>query len=359
MVGMSNDGMSDDTGRGRKPGRGAVLVVVGVLIVLAAVGVFLATRGGEGPEGGDCGGSREGSGCGGEDSETSGGSSSPSVPGDVLSAPGTELPGGVTVAPGSSLVGPAVVDEVDSAGEPASWSAVLAVGGDPRSVWRSYTEQFAELFPSEGLDPAQSPGCPSIEDDGALCEVGVDVLDGRVRRSLSMRLVSVPGDVTGGYLLWLEGMASDQLTTDLYSGEDYPPSPTGALPAPNEARRRPGVGEPLAPETVAYDGDNEEYVLLEGSELIAQYGTGSLTGGFGVLLRTTPGADLAAVAGAYAEQAIQFEGEPVPPPEVVEHDGTRVTVYLPPGGAGGYTGRVLAVDRPSGDDYIVYELAND
>jgi hypothetical protein len=356
MVGMSDDGMSDDTGRRRKPSRGAVLVVVGVLIVLAAVGVFLATRDGEGPESGDCGDSGEGGGCGGE---PSGGSSPASLPDDVLSGPGTELPGGVVVAPGSSLVGPAVVDEVDSAGEPASWSAVLVVEGDPLTVWRAYAEQFAELFPSEGVDPAQAPGCPSSEDDGDVCDLGVDVSDGRVRRSLSLRMVSVPGDVTGRYLLWLEGMASDQYPTDLYSSEQYPSSPPATLPAPNEARPRPGVGEPLAPETVAYDGDNEEYVLLEGSELIAQYSTGSLTGGFGVLLRTTLGRDLAAVAGAYAEQAIQFEGEPVPPPEVVEHDGTTVTVYLPPGGAGGYSGRVLAVDQPSGDDYIVYELAND
>jgi len=44
---------------------------------------------------------------------------------------------------------------------------------------------------------------------------------------------------------------------------------------------------------------------------------------------------------------------------VVEHDGTTVTVYQPPGGAGGYSGTVTAVDQPSGDDYIFYELTND
>jgi hypothetical protein len=174
-----------------------------------------------------------------------------------------------------------------------------------------------------------------------------------------MDLVSVPGDITGAYLVRLEVGASDLYPTDLYGRDDLRPSPSGTLPDPNPARARPGVGEPLAPVTVAYEGDDDRYVLLEGSELIAQYSAGSLTGGFGVLLRTTPGADLDAVAAAYAEQAVQFEGEPVPPPDVVEHDGTTMTLYRPPGGAGGYTGTVTAVDQPSGDDYIFYELAND
>jgi len=92
---------------------------------------------------------------------------------------------------------------------------------------------------------------------------------------------------------------------------------------------------------------------------VAQYGVGSLTGGFGVLLRVTPDADVADVAAAYADQAVQFEGEPVPPPDTVSHDGTTVTRYSPPGGAGGYSGLITAVDRPGPDDYILYELSND
>jgi hypothetical protein len=335
-------GMSEDSGRGRQPGRAIVVVVVGVLGVLAAAGAFVAARGSDG--------------------ETSGRSSSPPLPSGVLSGPGTELPGGLAVAPGSSLIGPAVVDEVDAAGEPASWSALLAIDGDPLTVWRAYAEQIADLFPGDGLDPAQVPGCPSRDGgayDSEVCELGVDVVDAQVRRSALVRLVSVPGDVTGGYLLRLDVWTSDDYPTDIYDSDEYGSSPSGTLPAPNPARPHPDIGEPLAPETVAYDGDNDEYVLLEGSELIAQYSAGSLTGGFGVVLRTTPGAQLDTVAGAYAEQAVQIEGEPIPPPDVVEHDGTTVTVYGPPGGAGGYTGRVTAVDQPTGDDYIYYELTND
>jgi hypothetical protein len=333
-------GMSADSGRGQQPGRATVVVVVGVLGVLAAAGAFVAARGSDGV--------------------TSGVSSSPPLPSDVLSGPGTELPGGLAVAPGSSLIGPAVVDEVDAAGEPASWSALLAIDGDPITVWRAYAEQIAALFPGEGLDPAQVPGCPSRDgDDGEVCALGVDVVDAQVRRRAVVRLVSIPGDVTGRYLLGLELSTSDRYPTDIYDSDDYGSSPSRTLPDPNPARPHPDVGEPLAPETVAYDGDNDEYVLLDGSELVAQYSAGSLTGGFGVVLRTTPGAQLDTVAGAYADQAVQFEGEPVPPPEVVEHDGTTVTVYRPPGGAGGYTGTVTAVDQPSGDGYIFYELTND
>jgi hypothetical protein len=338
-------GMSEDTGRSRQPRRSTVMVVVGVLGVLAAVGAFVVARGGDGET---------------RDGQTRGGASGLSLPDDVLSAPGTELPDGFAVAPGSSLIGPVVVDEVDAAGGPTSWSAVLAVDGDPLTVWRAYVEQIAGLFPEEGLDLAQTPGCPSGEGyNGEVCQLGADTVDGQVRRSAVARLVSIPGDVTGGYLLRLEAETSDRYPTDIYGDGEAPSSRSGPLPEPNPARPRPDVGEPLAPDTVAYDGDNDEYVLLEGSELIAQYSAGSLTGGFGVVLRTAPGAQLDTVAGAYAEQAVQFEGEPVPPPEVVEHDGTTVTVYLPPGGAGGYTGTVTAVDPPTGPDYIFYELDND
>lgn len=122
-----------------------------------------------------------------------------------------------------------------------------------------------------------------------------------------------------------------------------------------------GVGEPLAPRTVAYpEGDDERYVLLDGSELLAQYGRGSITGGFDVILRITPGAELADVAAAYADQANQFEGEPIPAPEVIEHGSTTVRILRPPGGAGGDQGEVIAVDQAgTADDYVFNSLAND
>ncbi|HEY8524514.1 MAG TPA: hypothetical protein VIL48_06105 [Acidimicrobiales bacterium] len=284
------------------------------------------------------------------------------VPDDTLSAAGTALPDGFAVAEGSSLVGPVVVEEVDGRGEPTSWWALLLVEGDPIDVWMAYARQVAERFPGERIDPSQAPGCLAGDTgDGELCALGADTVDGTREARAHARLVSVPGDVTGSYLLTLSAATETRAVEgyDIYEGGGDPWSGED-LPAPVEPRDRPGVGDPLAPATAAYDGDDERYVLLVGSELIAQYGAGSVTGGFDLLLRVAPGADVGAVARAYAEQANQIEGEPIPPPEVVEHDGTTFTTYHPPGGAGGYTGEVIAVDQPGdADDYIRYELYND
>jgi hypothetical protein len=309
-------------------------------------------------------------GCGdgesGGDVESGGGEQAEPVPSDTRSGPGTALPDGLTVASGSSLIGPAVVDGVDASGRPTSWFALVLVEGDPLEVWRAYAGQIAELFPDEDIDPDRTPGCLPIdaESEGEVCDLSADTVgeDGGVRRErrADARMVSVPGDVTGRYLLHISASSAtgdDVLGDYNHGGGD--PFPGGDLPEPQEPRPRPAVGEPLAPRTIAYEGDNEEYVVLEGSELIAQYGAGSITGGFAVLLRVTAGADVGSVAAAYADQANQFEGEPMPEPEVVEHDGATVTRYLPPGGAGGYTGEVTAVDQASGDGYIFYSLAND
>lgn len=319
-------------------------VAVGGVVVLAVAAVLLVTQ---------------------EDGEDGSGpiSSSGPLPPETLSGPGTTLPDGLEVADGSSLIGPAVVDEVDGSGVPLSWFAVLVVEGDPLAVWRSYAAQLAELFPQEGIDAAQTPGClehglQEIHPGDPVCQLEADTVEGPQQRETSVAMISVPGDVTGHYLLVLSGSRSSELPDDL-DEDGSPPWPGDELPAPSEPRPRPQAGEPLAPRTTAYDGDNEHYVLLEGSELLAQYSDGWLTGGFEVLLRTTPGADLDAVGQAYAEQAVQFEGEPIPPPEVTEHAGTIVTRYSPPGGAGGYSGTIWAVDQPTGDDYIFYALIND
>jgi hypothetical protein len=281
-----------------------------------------------------------------------------------LSGAGTPLPDGMTVPDGAELVGPVVVSDVAAPGEPAAWFAVLAVvGDDPLPVWSDYIGQIAAVHPDLGLDAAAAPGCtpydaPDAPEDGSPHIAGLDPLCELNAGRVSAELTSTMGDVTGRWLLTVSGNA-DRDWNAAADRADIDTWPELEPPRPQPARPRPGVGEPLAPNTTAYDGDAERYVLVDGSELVAQYGAGSITGGFGVLLRVTPGADIADVAAAYAEQAVQFEGEPVPPPDVVRHDGTTVTRYWPPGGAGGYTGTITAVDRPGTDDYILYELSND
>jgi hypothetical protein len=291
------------------------------------------------------------------------------VPDGVLSGPGTELPDGLVVAPDSSLLGPAVVDELDGAGRPTSWSALVLVEGDPLEVWSAYTAQVAELFPGEGIDAAARPGCrppdpDSDSDPGAgagageeLCGLTADTPADGGRRVLTASMGSVPGDVTGAYVLVLDAARYDSAADTGGDADPWPPDAPDP-PAPSPARPRPAVGGPLAPDTVAYEGDEDEYVLLEGSELVTQYSSGSVTGGFGVLLRVVDGADVADVASAYASQAAQFEA-PADEPRVVTYGDATVTVHVPPGGAGGYQGEVTAVDRATGDDYVRYELFND
>jgi hypothetical protein len=281
-----------------------------------------------------------------------------------LSGAGTPLPQGMQVPDGAELLGPVVVTDVAAGGEPATWFAVLAVvGDDPLAAWSDYIGQTAAAHPNLGLDAAAAQGCmpydgPNAPETGSSHIAGLDPLCSLHVGRASAELTSPMGDVTGRWLLTVSGnTGSDwRAAADLADIATWPgPEP----PRPQPARPRPGIGEPLAPDTTAYDGDAERYVLLDGSELVAQYGVGSLTGGFCVLLRVTPDADVADVAAAYADQAVQFEGEPVPPPDAVSHDGTTVTRYSPPGGAGGYSGLVTAVDRPGPDDYILYELSND
>ena len=313
----------------RWSGRRLVAAIVGVTLVIAVAGTALAIA-------------------------TADSRADPIVPPDTASGPGTQLPDGLSVIAGSVLLGPVVVEELDADGRPETWHAVVMVdSGDPIGVWSRYVTQMVARSPSSDLDPDAAPGCVAAEDRypgepaDVLCELDIE--------GITAEMASFPGDVTGRFLLTLEDRGRDA------ADDEDPPTWSGdAAPEPEPARDRPDVGEPLAPETVAYEDDNQRYVLLEGSELVAQTGGRSATGGFTVLLRVTAGADLAEVTDAYVAQATQFEGEEeLPAPEVVEHDGTTFTTRHAPGGAGGYTGEVTAIDRPGDDDYIVYELLND
>jgi hypothetical protein len=314
-----------------------LLAAVIVVAVVAAAGALIATR----------------------DDDGGGGASAAGVPADVLSGPGTELGDGLTVASGSSLIGPVVVTATDGTDEIAAWSGLVLVEDDALEVWQSYAGQLADRFPDSGIDASQAPGCAPGDEN--LNEAEVCSLDAQdTDREVDMSLVSVPGDVTGRYLLRLSGQVYEPSE---YDDNEEIPTGTNELPEPQSARERPRAGEALAPATTAYEGDDEEYVVVEGSELLAQYSAGSITGGFSVLLRVSPGADLDSVVDAYVEQADQVDDteatEEPSPPDVIEHEGTTVSHYDPPGGAGGYTGDVTVVDRPDGDDYILFELFND
>jgi hypothetical protein len=269
--------------------------------------------------------------------------------GVATASAGTPLPDGFEVATASSLVGPAVVDGIEPDGSPRSWFAILAVEGDPSEVWAAYATQLHAYAVYPGAGPTEAPGCLTrdLHPGDAVC--GLTAGDAE----LTMR--SVPGDVVEGYVV--------ELVVGHFPGSDadeVAPGDGGAVPEAAPAREPPGTGGPLAPLTVAYEGDEQRYVLVEGTHLVRQYGAGSLTGGFSVVLQVDEDADLEQVTGEYVEQATQFASEPADEPEVAAYDGTTVTRHDPPGGAGGYSGTIWSVDRPPGEpDWIFYELLND
>lgn len=235
------------------------------------------------------------------------------VPEDALSGPGADLGLGLAVAPGSSLVGPVVVEAVDAEGEPSEWFAVVLVEGDPIDVWTEYARQVAELYPSERIAASQAPGCamPGPDTGPQACRLRVDSAEPGNGSRLYLAMETVPGDVTGRYVLWLWGRTSTDPRLDEVEDGAGEPWAGEELPPPYEARPRPAVGEPLATDTLPYTTTEDRYPLLAGSELLVQYGDGGETGGFGVLLRTTPNADVGEVAAAYAQQAVQFaKGSP-------------------------------------------------
>jgi hypothetical protein len=331
MASSAGDTGPSPAGDRHWPGRRLVTVILGVALVIAVAGTALAVAtADERPE--------------------------PVVPEGTASGPGTPLPDGMAVLAGSVLLGPVVVEEVDGDGQPASWAAIVMVeADDPLAVWSGYVAEMVRRAPSSDVDPDVAPGCRPGEDGDQAADIHDPLCELTVGR-LRAELASVPGDVTDRYLLTLTTVPPSVDDSDV--GDEAPTRPDDPAPAPRPARARPDVGGPLAPETVASRSDNDRYVLLDGSELVAQYGAGSLTGGFAVLLRITSDADLGEVADAYVEQATQFDGEDEPPPEVVEYDDTTYTTRRPPGGAGGYSGTITVVDAP-GDDYVLYTLTYD
>jgi hypothetical protein len=279
----------------------------------------------------------------------------PALPEGETSPPGTGLRDGFKVPAGSVLLGPLLVLEGEG-GRPESWKSILAVTGDPLEVWEDYLAQLAELFPSENVTPGGLAGCRVDRQEGFGCEIRIDVPEGRGFVVTGAKLLNAPDDVTGRYVLVLETTRLPEGWSDIYS--DHPGGWTGGpAPDPGPARRKPQVGEPLAPSTAAYEDDDQRYVLLEGSAMLAQYGVGSLTGGFEVLLAVLPGAEAAEVGEAYARQASQYEGETTV--DAYRSGQVGYVRYLPPGGAGGYQAEIWVADGREGRDYVFYSLFND
>ncbi len=275
------------------------------------------------------------------------------VPADALRPSGSPLPDGLTVPHGAQLIGtPLEYDPVSRRLPPDSWTAVLLVTGDPIATWSAMVDELSRVLGGPHNDEVDAPGCATY--DGFFgCSIdtgGPGPAGAPLQVYADMR--PVPGDVTGHYSLVMYGRQTDQPMDTV--GQ---PWAGGPAPPPPPARDRPRVGDPLAPETAAYDDDDDRYVLLQGTELLVQYSPGSFTGGFGVLLRVRPGADVQEISAAYAEQARQYDG--VTKRRVSTNEDSTVYGFAPSGGAGGYQGEVFGVDNEEGADYIYYSLIND
>lgn len=288
------------------------------------------------------------------------GAGSPSAGDEQSGGPGTPLRDGLSVRPGSQLLGAVFEqDGLSEVGGPVvyAWSAVLLIDGDPIEVWRSYLTAFPPQR-NPGLDPAGAPGCARsnrnllLQPGCRVLVVGTSEATGGPQQ-YALTLSAPDGDVTGHYQLMIA------------SSGDYISEPRARVPDPGDGpglpdvvaqREPPQVGDVLGP------GVAKEYALLPGTVFLAQYGPGSITGGFDVILQVSPEADLNAVVGAYAEQANQFPDSTTA--EVVRYSrvegDTTYTTVTPPGGAGGYQGFIRVVDQPGADhDYLYYSLVND
>ncbi|HEX2148842.1 MAG TPA: hypothetical protein VHI31_01515, partial [Actinomycetota bacterium] len=280
----------------------------------------------------------------------------PELPPAATSPAGTQLLDGFSVPAGAVQLGPLLVARLED-GSPSEWRAVLVVTGDPLDVWRRYSAQLAGRMPSEGVDPAKLQGCRIDRDDGFGCEIRVDAPDADGRSLVAgAAMLNPPDDVTGRYLMVVEATRYPPGFSDLFTSAPQAWK-GGPAPSPQPPREPPSPGEALAPSTTAYEDDDQRYLLVEGSKLMAQYGVGSLTGGFSVLLAVSPGADAEQVGEAYARQAAQYEGETAV--ERYRFGDAEFISYQPPGGAGGYQASLWVVDRPGSDDYVFYSLLND
>jgi hypothetical protein len=264
----------------------------------------------------------------------------------VLHPPGTLLRDGLSVLTGSQLLGTVFESE------PATWRAVLQVDGNPLAIYRSYLTALGF-----SADVSSNPACQRKTDDAD--RTGCEAMFNRTSATgeilgTTVQLTTVPGDVTGHYLLLLKvGQEPWQDPTN----ENPPEGAKLTATDPVKPGHRPKPGETFPGESL--DDADPPYVLLKGTELVAKVGIGSNTGGFEVLLHVTPGAAVADLARQYTRQATQGASEqPVIRARAVA--GTTYSEIVPPGEAGGFSSIIRVADQPGGDqDYLWYWQGND
>jgi len=117
---------------------------------------------------------------------------------------------------------------------------------------------------------------------------------------------SIAGDVNAGYLLIIDVANENFFGPRADTPAFLPPWPADQpYPDPVEPStppQPPQPGEPLVPGIP----EEENYVLLEDSQLLALYGDGEI--GFDVLLSVTADADLDAIAMTYLDQTVAGDG---------------------------------------------------
>jgi hypothetical protein len=285
----------------------------------------------------------------------------PPLPDTVFSPAGTALPDGMRVPEGARLVGtPLAHDDprVAQYGVPLasrSWRAVLSVEGDVLDTWTATRRMVAEAL-GVAVGPEVGAGCFTTDYEGFRCDVsGTRADTDGSQLSIAARLVAVPGQ----YVIVL---STERQPDQPY---DYPPglaptyhlAPVSTAPPPPGARPRPGVGEPLDTTLASWASSPEDFVLVEGSQVLVQYTVRSGEAGFGVLFRVLPGASVNTVAAAYAATP-RLGGAPITQ-RTTTNDGQTVTSYRPIGEAGGYSGVAFAVDNTTGDDYVYLDVFYD
>jgi hypothetical protein len=272
------------------------------------------------------------------------GSSRPDPPAAWTGTPATsaDVPPAFAVPEGARLLVPAIYTPSDLSG-----SALLSIRRRPRLTWARLLRRLDRRYPRRYVDES---GCATDPEKVLSCSVSLvaTLSDGR-HLGIAASLRRVPDDVSGGYLLALRSVRVRRLSTRSGPSRGLRPRLPPRFPTPS-ARTPPRVGELLSPSR-----EPQRYTLLAGSQLVAIYGTGSLTGGFNAVLRVLPGHDPIKIGRAYARQARQEAG-----PISVDRRPGNVTVLFPPGGAGGYQGVINVLDPPGNDrDLIVYDLYND
>ena len=235
-----------------------------------------------------------------------------------------------------------------------AWSAVLQVDDEPLAAYRAYLSAMG----FEG-DASTNPDCHREDDSGrtGCSTIFTGTLPSGALSTVTLRLASIEGDIVSRYLLLLDvhpafGEPFARPDTPRKGADLVAEPPHPAAGTPSVGDELPGNGLPRR----LFGGGS--YRLLEGTELVAKYGSGSITGGFNVLLRLTGAVPSATVLQAYSAQASQSDGAAATA-DIIEGD-TRYTTVDPPGEAGGFQATLTLVDQPgNADDYLFYDLVND